>query len=71
MLPTMGLRGTPSLCIFGSPYNLGGLEPDERICLQISSVRVDFLSNSAVFRSVESVGYLISVLYRLVLQEGR
>ena len=35
MLLTMGLRGTPSLCIFGSPYNLGGLEPAGCSCLRI------------------------------------
>ena len=39
MLLTKGLRGTPSLCIFGSPYGLGGLEPARRICVLISSVR--------------------------------
>jgi len=63
MLLTVGLRGTPSLCIFGSPYSLGGLEPAGRSCLCMSSVRVDFLSNSVVFHSVESVGSLASLLY--------
>jgi hypothetical protein len=33
MLLTVGLIGTPSLCIFGNPYNLGGLEPDRSRCL--------------------------------------
>jgi hypothetical protein len=59
----MGLRGTPSLCIFGSPYGLGGLEPVGHSCLHISSVRVDFLSSNVVFRSVESVGSLACLLY--------
>ena len=27
----MGLRGTPSLCIFGRPYNSGGLHPSSRL----------------------------------------
>jgi hypothetical protein len=60
VLFTMGLRGTPSLCIFGS---LGGLDPVGRSCLNISSARVDFLSSSVVFRYVESVGSLASLLY--------
>ena len=63
MLLTMGLRGIPSLCIFGSPYSLGGLQPAGRSCLHVSSVRVDFLSTSVVLRSVESVGSLASRLY--------
>jgi hypothetical protein len=63
MLLTMGLRGTPSLCIFGSPYSLGGLELDGLSCLQISSVSLDFLSNFVVLRSVDSVGSLVSLLY--------
>jgi len=52
MLLTMGLKGTPSLCIFGSPFSLGGLELAWRSCLLISSVRVDFLSSNVVFCSV-------------------
>ena len=32
MLLTMGLSGTPSLCILGSLYNLGGLEPAGPSC---------------------------------------
>jgi len=63
MLLTMGLRGTPSLCIFRSPYSLGGLELAGHSCLHISSVRVDFLSSSVVYHSVESVGSLASLLY--------
>jgi hypothetical protein len=55
MLLTVDLRGTPSLCIFGSPYSLGGLELAGRSCLHISSVRVDFLNSSVVFHSVELV----------------
>jgi len=70
MLLTMGLRGTPSLCIFGSPYGLGGLEPAGRSCLLISSMRVDFLSSSVVFHSVESVRSL-AVFYMMKPQEGR
>jgi hypothetical protein len=42
-LLTVGLRGTPCLCTLGSPYSLGGLEPDGRSCLLISSVSVGFL----------------------------
>ena len=60
---TIGLRGAPSLCIFGKPYSLGGLEPAGRNHLQISSVSVDFLSRSAVFLSIESVGSWVSFLY--------
>jgi hypothetical protein len=63
MLLTMGLRGTPSLCIFGSPYNLGGLEPVGRSCLRLSSVSVDLLSNCMVLHSVDSGGSLVSFLY--------
>ena len=63
MLLTMGLRGTLSLCIFGSPYSLGGLEPAGCSCLHVSSVRVDFLNSSVVFHSVESVGSLATLLY--------
>ena len=47
-----------------------GQEPAGRSCLRISSVRVDFLNSSVVFRSVESVGSLVSLLYD-DLQEGR
>ena len=70
MLLTMGCRGTPSLCIFGSPYSLGGLEPAWRSCLLISSVRANVLSSSVVFRSVESVGSL-AVFCMMEPQEGR
>jgi len=49
MLLTMGLRGTPSVCIFGSPNSLVGLEPAGCSCLHVSSVREDFLSSSVVF----------------------
>ena len=63
MLLRMGLRGTPSLCIFGIPDSLGGLELAGRSCFLISSVRVDFLSSSMVFRSIKSVGSLASLLY--------
>ena len=48
MLLTMGLSGTP-LCILGSPYSLGGLEPAGPSCWCVSSVRDDFLSNGVVF----------------------
>ena len=63
MLLTIGLKGTPSLCIFGSPYSLGGLEPAGRSFLRVSSVSVDFLSSCVVFLSVESVGSLDSLRY--------
>jgi hypothetical protein len=63
MLLTMDLRGTPSLYIFGSPYILGGLDPDGLSSLQTSSECVDFLSNFVVLRSVDSVGSLVSILY--------
>jgi hypothetical protein len=63
MLLTLGLRGTPSLCIFGSPYNLGGLEPAGHSYLHISFVRVDFLSSSMVFHSIDPVGSLARLLY--------
>src|SRR5215469_8336982 len=60
----MGLRGTPSLCILGSPYSLGGLEPDGLSCLQISSESVDFLSNFVVLRSVDSAHFQQGHMYR-------
>jgi len=60
MLLTMGLRGTSALCILGSPYSLGGLDPDGLSFLQISSESVDFLSSFVVLRSV---GSLVSLLY--------
>ena len=63
VLLTMGLWGTPSLCILGRPYSLGGLEPDGLSCMQISSESVDFLSNFVALRSVDSVGSLVSLLY--------
>ena len=63
MLLTMGLRGTPSLCIFESTYSLRDLKPAGRSCLHMSSVREDFLSSSVVFRSILSVGSLVSFLY--------
>jgi hypothetical protein len=63
MLLTMGLRGTSSLCIFGSPYILGGLDPDGLRCLHIFSASVDYLSNFVVLRSVDSVGSLVNLLY--------
>ena len=62
MLLTMGLSGTTSLCILGSPYNLGGLEPAGPSCWHVSSVNDDFLSNAMVFRSIEPVGSLVSFL---------
>ena len=62
MLLTVGLSGTPSLCILGSLHNLGGLEPAGPSCRRVSSVIDDFLSNAMVFRSIESVGSLVSFL---------
>ena len=62
MLLTMGLSGTPSLCILDSPYNLGGLEPAGPSYRCVFSVIDDFLSNAVVFRSIESVGSLVSFL---------
>ena len=56
-----GSQRSPSFCIFGRPYELGGLETG-RSCLHISFVRVDFLSSSVFFRSVESVGSVASFL---------
>jgi len=64
MLLTMGLSGTPSLCVLGSPYNLGGLEPAGHNCPRVSSVSEDFLSSNVVFRSIASVGSW-SVIYML------
>jgi hypothetical protein len=63
MLLTVGLSGTPSLCILGSPYILGGLEPAGLSCRCVSSVSEDFLSSNVVFRSIASVGSLASFLY--------
>ena len=61
MLLTMGLSGTP-LCILGSPYNLDGLEQAGPSCRRVSSVIDDFFGNAVVFRSIESVGSLVSFL---------
>jgi hypothetical protein len=63
MLLTMILNGTPSLCILGIPYILGGLEPAGFICWRVSSVSEDFLSSSVVFRSIASVGSLAGFRY--------
>ena len=49
MLLTVGLRGTPSLCVLGSLYSLRGLEPAGHSCLHKSFVSVDFLSSIVVF----------------------
>ena len=62
MLLTMGLSGMPSLCIFGSLYNVGGLEPAGHSCWRVSSIIDDFFSNALVFRSIEYVGSLVSFL---------
>ena len=62
MLLTMGLSGTPSLCILGSPYNLVGLEPAGHSCRHVSSGIDDLLSKAVVFRFIESVGSLVSFL---------
>ena len=58
-----GSSGTPSLCILGSPYSLGGLKPAGQSCRRVSSVSEDFFSSSMVFRSIESVGSFVIVLY--------
>ena len=64
MLLTIGLSGTPSLCILGSPCNLGGLELVVLSCRRVSSVNEDFfLSSSVVFCSVVVVGSLATLLY--------
>ena len=62
MLLRMGLSGMPSLCTLGSPYNVGGLDPAGHSCRRVSSVIDDFFSNAVVFRSIESVGSLVSFL---------
>ena len=63
MLFTVGLSGTLSLCILGSPYNLGGLELAGHSCRRISSFSEDFLSNNVVFHSTASVGSFFSLIY--------
>jgi len=68
---TMGLRGTPSLCIFGRPYNLGDLEPDGRSCLHRSSLSEDFFSSCVVLRSYGVRGVLGQFLVSGVFQERR
>ena len=40
MLLIMDVRGTPSLCIFGSPYSLGSLDPAGRSCLLVSKFEI-------------------------------
>jgi hypothetical protein len=67
MLLTVGLRGNPSLCILGSPYSRGGLDPVGSSCLHISLVSVDILSSSAVLHSVDSVGSLVRLLLNLFI----
>jgi hypothetical protein len=71
MVLTTGFRGAQFLCIFKSPYSLGGLEPCGRSCWMTSSGSDDFLSRRVVFRSVASLGHsatrLPSVLFRTVL----
>jgi hypothetical protein len=62
MLLKMGLSGTPSLCIFGRPYNRGALEPEGCACLRRSSGSEEFFRSFMVFRSMESVGSLSSYL---------
>ena len=62
MLLTMGLSGMASLCILGIPYNIGGREPAGISWLRVSSLVDDFSSNAVVFRSIESVGSLVSFL---------
>jgi hypothetical protein len=61
MLLTMGLRGTPYICIWGSPCSLGGLGQEGSSCLLISSVTVDSLGSDVVLRSVVSVESLASL----------
>ena len=56
ILLTMGRSGTPSLCILGNPYSLGGLEPDGASCRLVSSVIGHLLSSRVVFRSIAAVG---------------
>jgi hypothetical protein len=62
MLRTMGRSGTPSLCILGSPYSVGGLEPAGLNCQRVLSVSEALLSNHIVFRSIASVGSLVNFL---------
>ena len=62
LLLTVVLSGTP-FCILGSPYSLGGLELAGQSCRRVSSFIDDFFIIAVVFRSIDSVGYLVSFLY--------
>jgi len=63
MVLRMGLRGTTSLYIFGSPYSLDGLEPCGRSCSATSCGSEAFFMRAVVFLSVVYVGSLASFLY--------
>jgi len=62
-LKNFAVAGIPSLCILGSPYILGGLEPAGHSCRRVSSVSEDFFNSNVVFHSIASMGSLASFLY--------
>jgi hypothetical protein len=58
---TIGLSGTPCLCIFCSPHNLGVLESVGHRRVHTSSGSDDFFRSNLVFRSTDSVGSLLNL----------
>jgi hypothetical protein len=60
---TMGLRGTLSLWIFGSPYSLGGIAACGISFFLVSSGRSDPLMREALCFSILEVGSHSSLFY--------
>ena len=71
MLLTVGLRGTPFLCILGSLCSLRGLEPAGRSCLHKYSVSVGFLKQYCVFWILSTRWHTWSAIYRMDPQKGK
>lgn len=70
LLLTMGLSGTPSLRILGSPYSFGSLQLARRSCFHTSSVIVDFYAVVCFF-VLSAQWDPWSATYRTDPQEGR
>ena len=69
MLLTVGLSGTFSLCILGSPYNVGGLEPAGHSYRRVSSVIDAFFQQCSGFPFY--CGILGEFSISWVLKKGR
>lgn len=65
VIPMMGLRGTPELCILWNSYNMGGLEPCVHSCM-VTSRNEDLLLRS-ILCFTNCVWGLWSVIYILDL----